>query len=47
MEYQVTEDSILFLQSDTPIDLATARTVIHGREHWLLIGDGWWQMGNT
>lgn len=37
--------SVVFAQSPAPVDLKTAKTLIKGRDHWLLIGEGWWQMG--
>ena len=40
-----TDHNVSFAQSDTPVDLTTAHTVINGRGHWLLIGENWWQMG--
>lgn len=43
IERSIVPQEIVFLQTGE-IDLATARILISGQTHWLLIGDGWQQM---
>jgi hypothetical protein len=39
------DKNVLFMQSEAPVNLRTSRWIIYGRDHWMLIGEGWWQLG--